>query len=281
MLASLAETLQTLGREISARSTLMTVGERIGAILPARVARRPHAALAATRDGCSAVWVAFASAIADAVLMRCRGPEDNPEDADPSGRTPLGWPPLPVLAIAPNHCTCDSARRVQLRILLLSDFYAPAIGGMERHVQALARELVHRGHHVAVATTGQPGAPRLEVDEEGVRVHRLVGLGRLLTPFYEDPGRPFPVTMPDPGLMLELRRVVRAEQPEIVNPQGWIAYSALALPSLAHTAMVVTLHDMGSSARKEPWYTGSKPAAGQGWRSACVVPAPPWAQFKP
>ena len=39
-----------------------------------------------------------------------------------------------------------------MRVLMLSEFYPPIIGGMERHVQTLSHELVRRGHHVAVAT---------------------------------------------------------------------------------------------------------------------------------
>ena len=45
----------------------------------------------------------------------------------------------------------------------------PIIGGMERHVQTLSRELVRRGHRVAVVTLQQEGLSSLE-DDEGVSV---------------------------------------------------------------------------------------------------------------
>ena len=41
-----------------------------------------------------------------------------------------------------------------MKVLLVSDFYPPAIGGLERHVARLARALSARGHDVAVATVG-------------------------------------------------------------------------------------------------------------------------------
>jgi hypothetical protein len=47
-----------------------------------------------------------------------------------------------------------------MRVLLLTDFYPPTVGGIERHVQLLGRCLVDRGHRVAVASiaAGGPGA---------------------------------------------------------------------------------------------------------------------------
>ena len=47
-----------------------------------------------------------------------------------------------------------------LRILMLTQFYPPVIGGIEIHVAALAGDLVRRGHEVAVAT--------FATDENGV-----------------------------------------------------------------------------------------------------------------
>ena len=39
-----------------------------------------------------------------------------------------------------------------MRILMISDFYHPVLGGVEKHVRSLSTALVERGHHVAVAT---------------------------------------------------------------------------------------------------------------------------------
>src|SRR2546423_13764948 len=98
-----------------------------------------------------------------------------------------------------------------MRVLMLSEFYPPHIGGMERHVQTLSRELVRRGHHVAVATLRQGKLPAFE-DDKGVRVHRITGWNRLLAPFYEDQGSQFHPTFPDPGVMTGLQRVLEQER---------------------------------------------------------------------
>ncbi|ACU72139.1 glycosyl transferase group 1 [Catenulispora acidiphila DSM 44928] len=59
-----------------------------------------------------------------------------------------------------------------LRILMLSWEYPPVVvGGLGRHVHALARNLVRAGHQVTVATRHAPGAPLDEI-VEGVRVVR-------------------------------------------------------------------------------------------------------------
>ena len=57
-----------------------------------------------------------------------------------------------------------------MRILQVSDFYPPIVGGLERHVQTLAHTLAARKHDVAVATLWREGSPAFE-DDRGVRVH--------------------------------------------------------------------------------------------------------------
>ncbi len=131
-----------------------------------------------------------------------------------------------------------------MRILMLSEFYPPIIGGMERHVQTLSRELVRRGHSVAVATLQQEGLPRFE-DDEGVRVHRLIGWNTLLAPLYEDKKRQFHLPLPDPGVMMALKRVIEIEQPDIVHARRWMLYSFVGLKAWSGAKLVVTLHDYG------------------------------------
>lgn len=129
-----------------------------------------------------------------------------------------------------------------MRILMLSEFYPPMIGGTERHVQTLARELVRRGHHVAVATLEHKGSPAFENDE-GVYVYRLTGWHSALTPFYQDSAHHFHPPLPDPGVMAGLRRVVEQERPEIVHARKWMTYSFASLKSWSKAKFVVTMHD--------------------------------------
>jgi glycosyltransferase involved in cell wall biosynthesis len=155
-----------------------------------------------------------------------------------------------------------------MRILSLSDFYPPVIGGMERHVQSLSRELVRRGHHVAVATLERQGSPPLEMDE-GVHVHRIAGFNRALRPFYQSPERPFHPTVPDPGVMMGLYGVLKRERPDILHGRGWIIYSALPLKRMSNAAMIVTLHDYGLVCAKRTYVHKGRFCSGPGYRK-CV-----------
>lgn len=62
-----------------------------------------------------------------------------------------------------------------MKVLMLADLYPPTMGGGERHVQALSRELAKGGHRVNVCTIGHPSLPRYE-EENGVKVYRLEGV---------------------------------------------------------------------------------------------------------
>jgi glycosyltransferase involved in cell wall biosynthesis len=127
---------------------------------------------------------------------------------------------------------------------MVTDFYPPIIGGLERQVQILSRELARRGHHVAVATLWHGDAPAFDIDE-GVRVHRLSGWNRLLAPFYASASRPFHPTMPDPGVMAGLRHVLEQEKPDIINAHSWMVYSVLPLKAWSKAKLIMTLHDYG------------------------------------
>jgi glycosyltransferase involved in cell wall biosynthesis len=133
---------------------------------------------------------------------------------------------------------------VGVRILQLTDFYKPVIGGLERHVEVLAQELARRGHQVAVATLAQRGAPAYE-QADGVRVYRLGSWSQALRPFYVHAERRFHPPMPDAGVVTALRGVIRRERPQIIHAHGWILYSALPLVRREKIKLVVTLHDYG------------------------------------
>src|SRR5213592_3867804 len=91
----------------------------------------------------------------------------------------------------------SESKAAPLRVLMISDPYFPAVGGLERHVHTLSRELVRRGHRVSVATTPYRDRPAVEFVEE-VKVHRIGGWSRALMPFYGSDRR-FHPTLPDPG----------------------------------------------------------------------------------
>ena len=68
----------------------------------------------------------------------------------------------------------DRDRGGDVRVLHVSDHYPPVLGGIERHVAALAERQACRGHDVAVVTSGRATADGRHGDDTGaVEVHRV------------------------------------------------------------------------------------------------------------
>lgn len=132
-----------------------------------------------------------------------------------------------------------------MRILMLSDFYPPLVGGTERLVADLSHDLLGRGHEVAVATLGQAGLPAVE-DDGGVAVHRLRGLASYATPLFRDPQRRFTPPAPDPLLARAIDRLVAAWRPDVIHAHGWMLYSYLPLKERRGVPLVLTIHDYGN-----------------------------------
>jgi glycosyltransferase involved in cell wall biosynthesis len=138
-----------------------------------------------------------------------------------------------------------------MHILQLSDFYRPVIGGLERHVETLSRELIRLGHTVTVVTL-QTGDHPAEETIDGVRVIRIRGWSGGRAALHADPARPFHPTVPDPGALAALRRVVRQERPAVVHSHSWLQYSYFPLYHARRgPAHVVTLHDYGLACPKK------------------------------
>ena len=129
-----------------------------------------------------------------------------------------------------------------MRILMLTQYYAPTLGGEERHVQTLSRALVARGHTVAVATLWHTGLPDFEIDD-GVRVHRLRGSIQSIGRLYAEGGRRHAPPLPDPEIVLGLRRLVTEYAPEIVHAHNWLIYSYLPLKTWSGARLVCSAHD--------------------------------------
>jgi glycosyltransferase involved in cell wall biosynthesis len=108
----------------------------------------------------------------------------------------------------------------------------------------LSRELACRGHEVDVLTLAGPKGPRTERDG-AVQVHRLAGWSRILSSLYADPEKPFHPTVPDPGLVGAISRLLRTRRPHIVQVHSWLLYSLLPLLPSPDTQLVVWVHDNG------------------------------------
>lgn len=131
-----------------------------------------------------------------------------------------------------------------MRVMMLAQSFAPIVGGEERVVEDLSRELVARGHDVSIATLSQPGVTPVQ-ESFGARVHQLRSSTQRVPVAHQDVERRHAAPAPDPETVLDLSRVLRRERPQVVHAHNWIVYSFLPLARSARSALVLSLHDYG------------------------------------
>src|SRR5689334_20374052 len=113
-----------------------------------------------------------------------------------------------------------------MRILMVTDFYWPFVGGVEQHVRRLSQAMVSRGHHVAVVTLGDGKLRECERDGR-VRVYRVRSLTQRLPWLFKRADRPWAPPFPDPEVVSKLRRILDEEAPDIVHGHDWLARAFL------------------------------------------------------
>lgn len=152
-----------------------------------------------------------------------------------------------------------------MRVLILSQFYPPTLGGVEGHVAALASGLRRLGHEVAVGTFRTP--ERAEpAEEDGVTVHPLGGLAQRMGALHATERRHAP-PVPDPETVRDLRAVVESFRPDVVHAHNWLGRSFLPLKKRSGARFVVTLHDCGRAcAQGRMMYRGETLCPGAGLR---------------
>jgi glycosyltransferase involved in cell wall biosynthesis len=153
-----------------------------------------------------------------------------------------------------------------VRVIELTDQYAPAIGGLERFVALLSEGLASRGHEVHVVTSAVPGAPAAETSA-GVIVHRLPLLHQRLAPWLsQDAARPFHPPAPDPLFRRLLSEVVQEVRPDVIHAHAWSVFSCLAR-AFPRIPVMVTAHDPSlACARKSLAHSSGTSCPGPSWR---------------
>ena len=126
-----------------------------------------------------------------------------------------------------------------MRILQLSQFFPPVLGGEERHVLNLARSLSGR-HEVVVGTYG---ADDVVESVDGVEVHRIRPATSRLPGVYEDPARQFAPPLPDPAVSRAIGALIDDLRPDVIHAHNWIVHSLLPLRRRTSAPFVLTLHD--------------------------------------
>ncbi len=100
-------------------------------------------------------------------------------------------------------CTADRPRR--RKVAFVTPYFAPRVGGLEHYALRMARACRDRGDDVFVVTSNHAGRGHVEEEVEGIRVYRLPVLFTVSnTPVH-------------PLWGLWARRILRAEQPDVIN----------------------------------------------------------------
>jgi glycosyltransferase involved in cell wall biosynthesis len=127
---------------------------------------------------------------------------------------------------------------------MLTQSYAPIVGGIERVVEDLSTELAARGHEVGVATLRQPRS-EVEANGSGVAVHTLGSSTYRLPGVRLDSERRHAPPAPDPEITFGLRRLIRRERPDVVHAHDWLVHSYLPLDRRSGPALALSMHDYG------------------------------------
>ncbi len=124
--------------------------------------------------------------------------------------------------------------REQLRVLLVSHYYPPHIGGIEAVARQEAVRLAAEGVRVSVLTTGPHGGV---TDEQGVTVVRVGAWNG-----FEKHGIPFPVPAPFALLRQALRQARRADVIHVHDSFYLTSWAAWFASAITRTPMVATQH---------------------------------------
>jgi glycosyltransferase involved in cell wall biosynthesis len=157
-----------------------------------------------------------------------------------------------------------------MKILMLTDFYPPTIGGVEKHVATLSVHLVKRGHSVVVCTVGQRGMKPFEIGDN-VRVRRLEALFQKIPFASSNPLKQFHPPFKDSKLAKQIGRIVKDYKPDVVHSHGWILFSYLPVKSRLNVPIVATLHHYGFICPRQDLFFRSREVCSRPFTLACYA----------
>ena len=137
-----------------------------------------------------------------------------------------------------------TVRSAAMRILMLAQTYSPVVGGEERLVEDLSRQLAARGHEVTVATLRQPlgtAAARPRASGSSCWRARCTASPASRSRRSATTRRRCPTRRRRPGL----RRLLRELRPDVVHAHNWLVNSYLPLARRAAPPLLLSLHDYG------------------------------------
>lgn len=131
---------------------------------------------------------------------------------------------------------CDA-----VRVLMLTWEYPPlVVGGLGRHVEALARQLVAEGHRVRVVTRSDGSSSSVE-DRDGVLIHRAAA-DPLAIDFTTESLLAW-AQANEHSLLRAALPLVRDWRPDVVHAHDWlVAQTAITVAEATGAALVTTIH---------------------------------------
>lgn len=125
------------------------------------------------------------------------------------------------------------------RILTVTPYFYPAVGGLERYAAKMAQGAVDSGCDVSVVTSSKTGQEGYEL-VDGLRVFRL----RTTFTFSNTP---IGITWP-----LKLRRLIRSESPDLINCHAPVPYiSDISIGAAGNVPVILTYHS--ASMKQRSW----------------------------
>jgi glycosyltransferase involved in cell wall biosynthesis len=132
-----------------------------------------------------------------------------------------------------------------MKILMVSDMYPPAIGGMEREIQLLAEGLVkEKNCEVSICTIRSNSSPTFE-KKNRVKVYRMEGFFQKMPFLYNDLQRKYHPPTADWVVTRKIARIIQKEKPDIIHAHNWMLYSVSPLKKKFEFALCATFHDFG------------------------------------
>lgn len=119
-----------------------------------------------------------------------------------------------------------------MKIMVITPYYAPAVGGLENYARNIAKGLTKDGHDVFVVTTNHLTKTYQEDTVDGIKVIRLPIQFKLSnTPFHF-------------GWKGMLKQIIAAEKPDVINAHTPVPYiSDMASRAAGRVPVVLTYHN--------------------------------------
>ncbi|HET9729809.1 MAG TPA: glycosyltransferase, partial [Acidimicrobiia bacterium] len=129
-----------------------------------------------------------------------------------------------------------------MRVLMVSQFYPPTVGGQEQVVRNMSAALARRGHEVSVATFDNAAAA---VCDPGVTVHTMPNFWARFAGQFADAQRPHTPPAPDPTFARAFAALIARERPDVIHTHDWLVHSSIRARTHGRIPLVLSLHDYG------------------------------------